>query len=181
MIYLFLAEGFEEIEALTPLDILRRAGKDVRTVGVGGSTIRGSHGIPVVCDTTIDAVSLADAPEAVILPGGMPGTNNLECDDTVRGFVRAAFEDGKPVCAICAAPSILGHMGLLEGRRATCFPGFEQALLGAHVTGESVCRDGNILTAKGAGVAADFGFAITEALCGAETAQKLRSSMQCHA
>ena len=96
MIYLFLAEGFEEIEALTPLDILRRAGKDVRTVGVGGSTIRGSHGIPVVCDTTIDAVSLADAPEAVILPGGMPGTNNLECDDTVRGFVRAAYRTPSP-------------------------------------------------------------------------------------
>ena len=179
MIYVFLADGFEEVEALAPVDILRRAGKDVCTIGVGGSTIRGTHGICVACDAVIDAVSTADKPEAVILPGGMPGTNNLECNDTVRDFVRDAYEDGRLVCAICAAPSILGHMGLLEGRKATCFPGFEQALLGADATGESVCCDGNLLTAKGAGVALDFGFAIVQTLCGAETAVRLRSGMQC--
>ena len=179
MIYVFLAEGFEEIEALAPVDILRRAGKDVRMIGVGGKTVRGSHGIPVVCDDVIDAVALSDKPEAVILPGGMPGTNNLECNDTVRDFVRDAYADGRLVCAICAAPSVPGHMGLLEGRKATCFPGFEQALLGADVTGESVCRDGNIVTAKGAGVALEFGFAIVQALCGADAAEKLRVSMQC--
>lgn len=179
MIYVFLADGFEEVEALAPVDILRRAGLDVRTVGVGGSTIRGSHGIGVQCDTITQAVSLADQPDAVILPGGMPGTNNLECDDTVRDFVRSANEDGRLVCAICAAPSILGHMGLLKDRKATCFPGFEQALLGARPTGESVCRDGHIITAKGAGVALEFGFAIVQALCGAPAAQKLRDGMQC--
>ena len=179
MIYIFLADGFEEVEALAPADILRRAGKDVRTVGVGGSTVRGTHGIPVVCDTVIDAVSLSDKPEAVILPGGMPGTNNLEASDAVRDFVRDAYEDGRLVCAICAAPSVLGHMGLLEGKKATCFPGFEQALLGADVTDESVCRDGNILTAKGAGVALDFGFAAVQALCGEDTAAQLRAGMQC--
>ena len=179
MIYIFLADGFEEMEALCPVDVLRRAGKDVRIVGVGGSTIRGSHGIPVVCDAAIDDVSLSDKPEAVILPGGMPGTNNLEACDAVRDFVRDADADGRLVCAICAAPSVLGHMGLLHGRRATCFPGFEHALLGADVTDESVCRDGNVLTAKGAGVALEFGLSIVRALCGDDKADALAESMQC--
>ena len=179
MIYVFLADGFEEVEALAPIDILRRAGQDVRTVGVTGSTVRGSHGIPVVCDTTIDAVALSDKPEAVILPGGMPGTTNLEANAAVCGIVRDAFADGRLLCAICAAPSVPGHLGLLKGRRATCFPGFEQALLGAEATGESVCRDGGLITAKGAGVALEFGFAIVQALCGDAAADKLRDSMQC--
>ena len=179
MIYVFLADGFEEVEALAPIDILRRAGQDVRTVGVTGSTVRGSHGIPVVCDTTIDAVALSDKPEAVILPGGMPGTTNLEANAAVCGIVRDAFADGRLLCAICAAPSVPGHLGLLKGRRATCVPGFEQALLGAEATGESVCRDGGLITAKGAGVALEFGFAIVQALCGDAAADKLRDSMQC--
>ena len=179
MIYIFLADGFEEIEALCPVDVLRRAGKDVRTVGVGGSTVRGSHGLSVVCDASIDTVALTDKPEAVILPGGMPGTNNLEACDAVRDFVRDADADGRLVCAICAAPSVLGHMGILNGRCATCFPGFEQALLGANVTNESVCRDGNILTAKGAGVALEFGLSIVRALCGDDKADALSQSMQC--
>ena len=179
MVYVFFADGFEEVEALAPVDILRRAGQDVRMVGVGGCTIRGSHGITVTCDTTLDALPAQERPEAVVLPGGMPGTLNLEASDGVRDLVRAAFTDGRLVCAICAAPSVLGHMGLLEGRKAVCFPGFEQALLGAEASDESVCRDGNILTAKGAGVALDFGFAIVQALRGEETADQLRRSMQC--
>lgn len=179
MIYLFLADGFEEVEALAPLDILRRAGKEVKTVGVGGDTICGSHGIPVICDTTEDKISLADKPEAVILPGGMPGTLNLEKSKTVCAFARDAFADGRLVCAICAAPSVFGHLGLLRGKKATCFPGFEAELDGADVCADSVCQDGNVITAKGAGVALDFGFAITSALCGADTAKKLSASMQC--
>lgn len=177
MIYLFLAEGFEEIEALAPLDILRRAGQCVKTVGVTGSTVTGAHAIPVVCDVTVD--SLAEQPEAVILPGGMPGTLNLEKSETVCRLVRQTYEQGGLVCAICAAPSILGHMGLLAGKRATCFPGFEKDLLGAELSPDSVCRDGNIITAKGAGVALDFGFCITQALCGAETAQQIHDAIQC--
>lgn len=177
MIYLFLADGFEEVEALAPLDILRRAGKEVITVGVTGKTVMGAHNIPVVADVTVDGIS--GNPEAVILPGGMPGTTNLEACEAVKNAVQSAYDRGDLVCAICAAPSVLGHMGLLEGKKATCFPGFENDLYGAHVSGDSVCKDGNVITAKGAGVALEFGFAITEALCGSAMAKKLHDTMQC--
>lgn len=178
MIYLFLANGFEEIEALAPVDILRRAGEQVCTVGVGGRTITGSHGIPVVCDCTADV--LPDGmPDAVILPGGMPGTKNLDASETVRETTLAVHEAGGFVCAICAAPSVLGHLGILRNRRATCFPGFESELTGAVVCDQSVVRDGNVITARGAGVAPDFGFEIAAALCGEDKAAQLRSQMQC--
>lgn len=179
MIYLFLADGFEEIEALAPLDILRRAGKKVISVGVTGKTVTGSHGIPVVCDVTAEDVDPDETPEAVILPGGMPGTKHLDENLFVCAFTKAVFKNGGLVCAICAAPSVLGHIGILAGKNATCFPGFESELVGAKVSTESVVRDGNVITARGAGVALDFGFAITAALCGEETANKLSASMQC--
>lgn len=179
MIYLFLADGFEEIEALAPLDILRRAGKQVQTVGVTGKTATGSHGIPVVCDLTVDQVDPDDMPEAVILPGGMPGTKHLDNSLFVCAFTKAVYKNGGLVCAICAAPSVLGHIGILAGKKATCFPGFESELTGATVSADSVCRDGNVITARGAGVALDFGFAITSALCGEDTARQLASTMQC--
>lgn len=178
MIYLFLAHGFEEIEALAPLDILRRAGEEVCTVGVGGQTITGSHGIPVVCDRTLDTLP-NDLPKAVILPGGMPGTKNLDASDAVRKTVLAVHAAGGLVCAICAAPSVLGHLGILAGKSATCFPGFESELKDANVSGQSVVHDGNVITAKGAGVALDFGFAIVSALCGKDKADALCSIMQC--
>lgn len=179
MIYLFLADGFEEIEALSPLDILRRAGKDVSTVGVTGKTVTGSHGIPVVCDITVEDVDPDELPEAVILPGGMPGTKHLDENLFVCAFTKAVYKNGGLVCAICAAPSVLGHNGILAGKNATCFPGFEQELIGAKLSEEPVVRDGNVITAKGAGVALEFGFAITAALCGEAKAQQLASSMQC--
>ncbi len=179
MIYLFLADGFEEIEALAPLDILRRAGKKVMTVGVTGKTVTGSHGIPVLCDVTVEEVDPDEMPEAVILPGGMPGTKHLDENLFVCAFTKAVFKNGGLVCAICAAPSVLGHIGILAGKNAVCFPGFESELVGANVSAESVVRDGNIITAKGAGVALDFGFAITAALCGEDDAKKLASAMQC--
>ena len=178
MIYLFLANGFEEVEALAPLDVLRRAGETVRTVGVCGRTIVGSHGVPVVCDDTADALP-DGTPDGVILPGGMPGTRNLDASAVVCDTVLAVHAAGGLVCAICAAPSVLGHLGILEGKSATCFPGFEQELTGAFVSALSVVRDGNVITAKGAGVALDFGFEIVSALCGAEKAASLRSAMQC--
>lgn len=179
MIYLFLADGFEEIEALAPLDILRRAGKDVRTVGVTGKTATGSHGIPVVCDVTVEDVDPDETPEAVILPGGMPGTKHLDGSMFVCAFTKAVYKNGGLVCAICAAPSVLGHIGILAGKNATCFPGFEAELIGAELSSASVVRDGNVITAKGAGVALEFGFAITAALCGEVEAKRLASSMQC--
>jgi len=178
MIYIFLADGCEEIEALTPVDVLRRAGCEVKTVGVGGKTITGAHQIPITCDMTEAEVTYQGL-EMVVLPGGMPGTRNLEASQTVLSAVKYAAENGIWVAAICAAPSVLGHMGFLKGRKATCFPGFEGELAGAKVTGEPVCTDGKWITARGMGVALEFSLKLAEVLQGLETAQKLSESLQC--
>lgn len=178
MIYVFLAEGFEEIEALAPVDLLRRAGLSVKTVGVGAKTVVGSHGIPVTADLTESEILLDESVEAVILPGGMPGTKNLEANETVQRALEFAAENEKLICGICAAPSVLGHKGLLNGRNAICFPGFESDLYGASLSEKAVCRDGNIITAKGMGVAVEFGLAVVEALTDAVTAQNIRETIQ---
>ena len=181
MIYMFLAEGFEEIEALCPLDLLRRAGLEARTVGVGGKVVRGAHGIEVIADmTTSEAAKFVKgAPcEMVVLPGGMPGTLNLKADPTVNAFVDRAFADGKYLAAICAAPSILGEKGMLDGREAVCFPGFEGSLRGARISEKSVVQDGNVITAKGMGVALEFGLELVSVFCGSEKAMELRASVQ---
>lgn len=179
MIYLFLADGFEECEALAPLDILRRGDLEVKTVGIGGELIKGTHGITVKADICESDVVLNNSLEGVILPGGMPGTNNLEANETVRRAVLFAKENNILICAICAAPKILGGMGLLADKNATCFPGFEKDLTAAALSKDFVVKDGNIITAKGAGVAYDFGFEILAALSGSETAEKLKKQMQC--
>ena len=178
MIYIFLAEGFEEMEALAPVDILRRAGLDVTTVGVTGKIVSGSHKIPVTADITADEVDFSDM-DAVVLPGGLPGTNNLEASDMVKKSVEYCISNDKYVAAICAAPSILGHMGILEGKKATCFPGFDKELKGAEYTADSVTVDGKIITGKGAGVSIDFALKLAEILKDKETADKLFASMQC--
>ena len=172
MIYLFLAEGFEEIEALTPIDLLRRAGLSVTVVGVGGDVVRGAHGITVTADIP-DTMYADAAPELLILPGGMPGTLNLKKSPVVTSAVRAAVRKGLPIAAICAAPMILGHMGLLDGKRAVSYPSFEKDLLGATVTGARVERDGNIVTAVGMGAATEFGLSLVELLCGKEKADEI--------
>ena len=178
MIYVFLADGFEETEALVPVDILRRCGADVVTVGVGKKIITGSHKIPVTADITDTQASFENL-QAVILPGGMPGTLNLEKSQIVQSFIDYAIDNGLYVCAICAAPSILGHKNLLQGKEAVCFPGFEKDLYGAKISEKFVAADGNIITAKGAGAAMEFGLLIASKLCGEEIANKTRKSMQC--
>lgn len=178
MIYLFLANGFEEIEGLTALDVLRRAGEEVMTVGVGSEKIVGSHKVPVICDTTVDKIEKTDDLKAVILPGGMPGTLNLEADKTVQEYIDFAYEKGALVCAICAAPSILGHKGLLQGKKAVCFPGFEKDLAGAEISKNGVVRDGNIITAKGMGVSLEFGLEILAVLQGKEKADAVKAAVQ---
>ena len=175
MFYVFLAEGFEEIEALTPVDILRRAGVEVKTVGVTGKTVRGSHAIEVTADLELSELHDSN-PEAFILPGGMPGTRNLAASRELCNLLASA-KDSTLLCAICAAPSVLGKLSLLEGKKATCFPGFEQELLGAEVQNAGVVTDGNVITGKGAGAAADFAFAIVEKVKGKRTAQSLRDTM----
>lgn len=179
MFYCFLADGFEETEALAPVDILRRAGVPVTTVGVGGEVIRGSHNIYVQADMEIGDFEPDPDMLGVILPGGMPGVRNLDADADVHEAIEYCSRRGLYVCAICAAPSIIGRMGLLRGKRATCFPGFEDALLDAQFTGEKVVADGTVITAKGAGCALDFGFAIVEAVCGSEKAEAVAAAMQC--
>lgn len=178
MIYVFLANGFEEIEALAVVDVLRRAELDVLTVGVGEDFVIGSHQIPVACDISEKALVLDEKVEAIVLPGGMPGTLNLEKSPVVQKAIDWAIENEKLVCAICAAPSILGHKGLLEGKSATCFPGFEEELFGATVSKEFVVKDGNIITAKGMGSAIEFGLQIAEILATPLEAKKIRASLQ---
>lgn len=178
MIYVFLAPGFEEMEALAPVDILRRAELDVCTVGVGSRTVTGSHGITVAADLC-DSDAAPDDMEAVVLPGGMPGTLHLEQSQTVMNFLDYAVKVNAYIAAICAAPSILGHKGLLEGKEAICFPGFEQELAGARLSSQTVAVDGKIITAKGAGAAVDFGLALVECLKNKARAELLRKSLQC--
>ena len=177
MIYIFLAEGFEECEALVPIDILRRAGFDIKTVGIGSKTVTGSHNIPIVCDLEETELSTENL-EAVILPGGMPGTLNLENSPTVQKFLEFAAKNQLIIAAICAAPSILGHKGLLKGKKATCFTGFEKDLTDAIVVDLPAVKDGNIVTAYGAGAAFQFGFLILEALKGKEKSQDMKKQMR---
>ncbi len=179
MIYVFLANGFEEIEGLTVVDFLRRAELEVCTVGVGGKLITGAHNIPVFCDLDESEVRLDDELKAVVLPGGMPGTLNLEKCETVKSAVSYCAENDRFVCAICAAPSVLGHMGLLRGRKACCFPGFENELEGAEVSDDYVCRDGKFITAKGMGAAIDFSREITASLINENEAKRIKKSLQC--
>lgn len=179
MFYCFLADGFEEIEALATIDILRRAGIPVTMVGVRGELIRGSHQLFIQADAKLGEFEPDARMQGVILPGGMPGVRNLDADEDVHRAIEYCAKHHLYICAICAAPSIIGRMGLLKGRSATCFPGFEEALDGAHVTGDKVVVDGNYITAKGAGCALDFGFAIVEQVCGKEKAEAVAAAMQC--
>ena len=178
MVYCFLANGFEEIEALATVDILRRAEIEVLTVGVDEDVIIGSHQIPVLADIREEGVKLDSSLEAVILPGGMPGTLNLQKSSFVQKAIDYALENDKYLCAICAAPLILGHKEILKDKKATCYPGFECDLKGADVTGGYVEADGKVITAKGAGVAIDFALKITEMLKDKETADKINASIQ---
>ncbi len=179
MIYLFLAEGFEETEALATLDMLRRAELSVATVGVGRKVVTGSHGIPVVADVLDCEVFPEENLDAVILPGGMPGTLNLEKSEVVNKFIDYAVSNNKLIAAICAAPSILGHKGLLEGKEAICYDGFETQLFGAKISDKPVVKDGQFITAAGAGVTILFGLEIVKHFCGEAEANRIKDSIKC--
>ncbi len=176
MIYLFLAEGFEEIEALTPVDMLRRAGKEIVTVGIGSKTVVGAHGIPVVADMSEEEFSDA-SPEMIILPGGMPGTLNLDASQTVHTAIDCALASNAYIAAICAAPTVLGKRGLLVGKKATCYPGMEDGLTGAILSEKTVVRDGRIITAAGMGAALAFSLELISALCGEDKAGALKTAV----
>ena len=165
-IFVFLADGFEEIEALAPVDILRRAGLSVKTVSVmEEQVVAGAHGVPVLADVMFDEVNAEDA-EMILLPGGLPGATNLDAHQGLSQMILDFAKEEKPLAAICAAPLVFGNRGLLEGKKATCYPGFETYLKGAQYTAALVEKDGNFITGKGPGAAMEFAFAIVEKYCG---------------
>lgn len=172
MVYFFLADGFEEIEALCPVDLCRRAGIEVQTVSITEKKeVTGSHGITVLADLTAkDALGDFDM---IVLPGGMPGSKNLDASPVVENALAEAVKNDKYIAAICAAPMILGKRGLLSGKEAISFPGFEQYLEGATISENKIALDGRVLTGAGMGVSHDFGLKIVEIFCGKETAEKL--------
>ena len=172
-----LADGFEEIEALTAVDLLRRARIYVDTVSISDDyMVHGAHGINVQTEDLFEEVNFAEF-DMIILPGGMPGTKNLEEHKGVLRVVKDFHENGKYIGAICAAPGILGAMGILKGKRAACYPSVEERLSGAVIMKVPVIQDGNIITARGAGVAIDFGLALVAALCGAEKSAAIRKEI----
>ncbi len=177
MVYIFLANGFEEIEALCVLDFLRRAGVDTETVGIGEKTITGSHKIPVVCDTTDADLNGNEVFDMIILPGGLPGATNLDQSSVVDHFINRAVNENKFISAICAAPFILGKRGILKGKRATCYPGFEDQLIDAELVKSGCVRDGKIITACAMGKSHDFALEIVEALVDTQTRQRLKDSV----
>lgn len=172
-IAVFLAGGFEEIEALTVVDICRRAGIETTMAAVGDTLeVTGSHNIKVEADAMFEEVDF-DSLDMLVLPGGMPGTKNLEAHQGLMEQVDRFCREGRYVTAICAAPSILGHRGILKGRKASCFPGFEDHLEGAEVSFDKVSVSEHVITSRGMGTAIPFGLAIVAALCGQERADRM--------
>lgn len=177
MIYVMFADGFEETEALAPVDVLRRCGLEVTTVSVTEEIIvEGAHGVPVVAEALIGETDFSDA-DAIIIPGGMPGAATLAAHTGVQQVLRQQAERGKLCCAICAGPMGMGQLGLLAGRKATCYPGFEEHLTGAEYTGTLVQEDGPFITAKGPAAAFEFGFTIARRFCPADAVEKVRQGM----
>ncbi|MBO4802778.1 MAG: DJ-1/PfpI family protein [Bacteroidaceae bacterium] len=177
MIYLFFATGTEELEALGTADIIRRAGLKLQIVSITGQRlVTGAHGIQIQTDALIDEVEFFDA-DMLIFPGGMPGAANLASCPTLIERLKDHIIAGRPVAAICAAPFILGRLGMLEGKRATCYPGFEGELAGATCTGALVEQDGLFITAKGPAAVFEFGYAIVERMKDKATADALRQGM----
>lgn len=176
MVIVLLANGFEEIEALAPVDLLRRAGLDVKTVGISGPTAEGAHGIKVSCDASPEQIDLKEVTMA-IFPGGMPGATNLDASPFTDRVIEAVTQNGGRLAAICAAPLVFGRRGLLKGKKATCYPGFENELVGAHIADKSVITDGNITTARGMGVATEFGLELISLTCGEDLADDISKSI----
>ena len=176
-VLVFLAQGFEEIEGLTVVDLGRRAGLDIKTVSITGeNVVTGARGIPVVADVLFDDADI-DSADMLVLPGGMPGTKNLEAYEPLMAKVDAFAAGDKYIAAICAAPTVFGHRGLLKGKNACCYPGMEGDLVGASANENSVNIDGKIITSRGLGTAIDFSLAIISELIDQATADKIGASV----
>ena len=177
MIYVFLATGFEDIEAIAPVDIMRRAGLKVQTVSITGEkVVQSAHGVGITSDILLSEVDFQQA-DMLVLPGGLPGSTNLDACQPLTQAIKRHFEEGGTIAAICAAPLVFGHLGLLEGRRATCYPGVERELKGADYTAAIVEQDGNIITGKGPAAAFEFGYTIVDFFLGEGASMPLRKGM----
>jgi 4-methyl-5(b-hydroxyethyl)-thiazole monophosphate biosynthesis len=178
MIYVFLTEGFEEIEAMAPIDILRRCKKEVVTVGIGGKQITSSRGITVLADITAGEASLDGSLEMIVLPGGSPGWQNLAKSDFVKSAVEYCVKNNILIGAICGAPAgVLGPMGVLNGKKAVCYPGLESMMEGAIVSEDPVCVDGNIITSRAAGTSIQFALKLAELAASKEESDEVAESI----
>ena len=176
MVYVLLGKGFEETEAIAPVDLLRRANIPVLTVGINGSTIQGSHSIPVVADITIEEMDLTQM-DMLVLPGGLGGVASIMASQAAMDAVRFAWENGKLLGAICAGPTILASLGILDGKNATCYPGCEGKMGKANILSQAAVTDGNIITGTSAGCALPFGLALISALKGEAEMESIRDQI----
>lgn len=177
-VYIFLADGFEEVEAMIPVDVFRRGGIDIQTVSVNGSTeVTGAHGVTMTADILFEDADLGDA-VLLVLPGGLPGSTNLNDHEPLKDALLAHSKKGGMLAAICAAPMVLGGLGLLKGRRATCYPGFETYMTGAEYTHELCTVDGNITTGEGPAAAFPFAYALLAQLAGEAAAAQVAEGMR---
>ena len=176
MIYMFLGTGFEETEAIAPLDLLRRAGLEIQTVGLNGKIIYGGHGIGVEADITIDQLDLTDL-EMVILPGGLGGVASIRGCQAAMDAIRFAYENDKYTAAICAGPTVLADLGIVDGRKATCYPGCEGQMGSAVMVEAAAVTDGKLITGTSAGCAVPFGLALIAALKGQEEADRIAAQI----
>ena len=178
MVYILLADGFEEIEAVYPTDFLRRCGVEINTVGVAGAYVTGSHDIVIKSDIVIDDVD-SDNVKMLILPGG-PGRVNITKSEKATSLIRKCYDNSVPIAAICGAPEVLASLGCLDGKTVTCFPGLEKNLTGAVHSDELVVTDGNLITSQAAGTSDLFSYAIASFLCGSDKANEVFEQMKCH-
>lgn len=176
MVYILLGTGFEEVEAITPCDILRRGGVEVSLVGVNGRVVTGAHGIAVGCDLTVEEMDPAKT-EMVVLPGGLGGVDSVGKCKAATDALKRAWQDGKFVCAICAGPTLLAKLGITDGREVTCYPGCEAQMGDCRPTGKKAVRDGKLICGQAPGAAAAFGFLLLEALKGSQTVETVRKGM----
>lgn len=177
MVYVILGKGFEEVEAIGPVDILRRCGAEVCTAGIGGKTVMGAHGIPVVADCTVEEIDHSRL-EMIVLPGGMGGVHSILGSETALDAVRRAWNDGKYVAAICAAPTVLAKLGISDGRSVTSYPGMEAEMGNCdYHTDRKVIVDGKLITSRGPGTAMDFGLELARTICGEKAAEETARGM----
>lgn len=177
MVYIILGNGFEEIEAVAPMDILRRGGVDAAYASAGSAAVKGAHGIEICCDTFVSDIS-AENVDMLIIPGGLGGVKSIKASAEAMSLIKETYDRGLPLAAICAGPVILASLGILNGVKAVCYPGMEKQMAGADIdNSKKMVTDGRIITGRGPGTALDFGLEILKYLKGWETAREIASDM----